>query len=46
MQNQSFEFTLTVEGTNSALEYMLETKVVESLDDGSTGNSDSGFRGD
>ena len=35
MQNQSFDFTLTVEGTNSALEY-LGTKVVENLTDDGT----------
>ena len=36
MQNQSFDFTLTVEGTNSALQYMLGTKVVENLTDDGT----------
>ena len=41
MQNQNFDFTLTVEGTNSALEY-LGTKVVENLDDGTNGDSGSG----
>ena len=42
MQNQSFDFTLTVEGSNSALERLPAVNVVESLDDGSTGDSGSG----
>ena len=36
MQNQSFDFTITVDGDNSALEYMLGTKVVENLTDDGT----------
>ncbi len=42
MQNQSFDFTLTVEGTNSALGRFPAVDVVESLDDGSNGDSGSG----
>ena len=42
MMNQSFDFSFVVDGSNSSLEYMLATKKVESLDDGSTGDSGSG----
>ncbi len=41
MQDQGFDFALTVEGTIPAPNY-LGTEVVESLDDGSTGDSGSG----
>ncbi len=41
MQNQSFDFTLNVVGTDSSLKYF-GTNIVESLDDGSTGDSGSG----
>ena len=42
MQNQSFDFTLTVEGTNSALGRFPAAKVIEMLDDGSNGDTGSG----
>ena len=42
MMNQSFDFTFDVMGSNSSVEYMLATKRVESLDDGTTGDSGSG----
>ena len=42
MQNQSFDFSLDVTGSNSNVEYILATKRVESLDDGTTGDSGSG----
>ena len=42
MMNQSFDFSLDVTGSNSSVEYMLTTKRVESLDDGTTGDSGSG----
>ena len=42
MQNQSFDFSLDVTGSNSSVEYMLATKKVQSLDDGTTGDSGSG----
>ena len=42
MMNQSFDFSLDVTGSNSNVEYMLATKRVESLDDGTTGDSGSG----
>ena len=42
MQNQSFDFTFDVTGSNSSVEYMLATKKVEGLDDGTTGDSGSG----
>ena len=42
MMNQSFDFTFDVTGSNSSVEYMLATKRVESLDDGTTGDSGSG----
>ena len=42
MMNQSFDFSLDVTGSNSNVEYMLATKKVESLDDGTTGDSGSG----
>ena len=42
MMNQSFDFSLDVTGSNSSVEYMLATKKVEGLDDGTTGDSGSG----
>ena len=42
MMNQSFDFSLDVTGSNSNVEYILATKRVESLDDGTTGDSGSG----
>ena len=42
MMNQSFDFSLDVTGSNSNVEYMLATKKVERLDDGTTGDSGSG----
>ena len=41
MQNQSFDFSLDVTGSNSSVEYPA-TKKVEILDDGTTGDSGSG----
>ena len=42
MMNQSFDFSFVVDGSNSTVEYISATKKVESLDDGSTGDSGSG----
>ena len=42
IQNQNFDFTLMVEGTNSALGRLPAVNVIESLDDGSNGDSGSG----
>ena len=42
MQNQSFDMSFIVEGANSSVEYILATKKVENLDDGTTGDSGSG----
>ncbi len=41
MQNQSFDFTLNVVGTDSSLKYF-GTNIVESLDDGTSGDTGSG----
>ena len=42
MMNQSFDFSFVVDGSNSTVEHISATKKVESLDDGSTGDSGSG----
>ena len=42
MMNQSFDFSFVVDGSNSTVEYISAVKKVESLDDGSTGDSGSG----
>ena len=42
MQNQSFDFSLDVTGSNSSRVYLPATTVVENLDDGTTGDSGSG----
>ena len=42
MMNQSFDFSFVVDGSNSTVEHISATKNVESLDDGSTGDSGSG----
>ena len=42
MMNQSFDFSFVVDGSNSTGEHISATKKVESLDDGSTGDSGSG----
>ena len=42
MMNQSFDFSFVVDGSNSTVEHISAVKKVESLDDGSTGDSGSG----
>ena len=42
MMNQSFDFSFVVDGSNSTVEHISATKKVESLDDGTTGDSGSG----
>ena len=42
MMNQSFDFSFLVDGSNSTVEHISAVKKVESLDDGSTGDSGSG----
>ena len=42
MMNQSFDFSFVVDGSNSTVEHISATKKVESLDDGSIGDSGSG----
>ena len=42
MMNQSFDFSFVVDGSNSTVEHISATKKVESLDDGSTGDSGRG----
>ena len=42
MMNQSFDFSFVIDGSNSTVEHISATKKVESLDDGSTGDSGSG----
>ena len=42
LMNQSFDFSFVVDGSNSTVEHISAVKKVESLDDGSTGDSGSG----
>ena len=42
MMSQSFDFSFVVDGSNSTVEHISAVKKVESLDDGSTGDSGSG----
>ena len=42
MMNQSFDFSFVVDGSNSTVEHISAVKKVESLDDGTTGDSGSG----
>ena len=42
MMNQSFDFSFVVDGSNSTVEHISATKKVESLVDGSTGDSGNG----
>ena len=42
MMNQSFDFSFVVDGSNSTVDHISAVKKVESLDDGSTGDSGSG----
>ena len=42
MMNQSFDFSFVVDGSNSTVEHISATKKVESLDDGTAGDSGSG----
>ena len=42
MQNQSFDMSFIVEGANSSRGYLPASEVIAGLDDGTTGDSDSG----
>lgn len=42
MMNKGFDFSVIITGSNSSLQYITATKLIEGLDDGTTGDSGSG----